>query len=337
MEARIFVAYISPGSNGRSWSFRLRSSVSIPVAFLALLLFVANPLAGQGGEPAVGTPGSLPSGITALAPSPPSGPQPDLEAVARGDDVYTRLNCTACHGAGGRGGPGGAPDLTKSALAMAPDNGRGLAGFLQVGRPEKGMPPVSVPLTEQQAADLSAKLRSLGFAAAAQPSRGGGASRGALPAALAGQQLSILVGNPVDGKKYFNGAIGQCARCHAVVEGQASSASNLAHIARKYPDPKTLQNNMVLNRGLGWSPRRNKDVTAVVTFAGGRIIRGYLTSVSDFKVVVRNEDGVESVIPRSGGEPKVALQDRLQHHLDLLDKYQDDDIHNLTAYLATLK
>jgi len=221
---------------------------------------------------------------------------------------------------------------------MAPDMGRGLAAFLQVGRPEKGMPPSPSLLSEQQAADLSAKLRSLGFAAAAPAPDGARASgRLPLPAALAGQQLSIVVGDAEEGKKFFNGPVGQCSTCHAVVDGRSSSASNLAHIASKYPDPKALQNNMVLNRGLGWSPRRSKDVTATIRFADGHVLSGYLASVSDFKVVIRDETGKESTIPRVDGQPRVILTDRLQHHLDLLAKYLDDDIHNLTAYLTTLK
>src|SRR5215467_5599167 len=84
-----------------------------------------------------------PQGITALAPSPPNGPPPDPAAVARGAALYeTTLNCAACHGVTGRGGPGNAPDITKSALAMRSDSGRALAAFLRVGRVDKGMPPV---------------------------------------------------------------------------------------------------------------------------------------------------------------------------------------------------
>ena len=119
--------------------------------------------------------------------------------------------------------------------------------------------------------------------------------------------------------------------------GAASPAANLAQIATKYPDPKALQNAMLINRGLNWSPRTNKDVTATITYANGRTVKGYLTSVSDFKVVIRDEDGRETELPRKDGEPKVVLTDRLQHHLDLLARYQDNDMHNLTAYLATLK
>ncbi len=284
---------------------------------------------------------SLPSGITELAPSPPAGAPPDAASVARGTVLYeTRLSCAPCHGLAGRGGPNNSPDLTKSALAMQPDGGQGLSAFLRVGRPDKGMPPVPVPLTEQEAADLSAKLRSLGFAAAPAPATGrGAAGRGGppLPAALAGQQLSILVGDPKLGKRFFEGAVGKCSTCHTLKDGESSPAASLAHIATKYPDPKAMQNAMLINRGLNWSPRTNKDVTATITYADGRTVKGYLTSVSDFKVIIRDESGTETELPRKDGEPKVVLADRLQHHLDLLAIYHDDDIHNLTAYLATFK
>jgi mono/diheme cytochrome c family protein len=283
---------------------------------------------------------SPPPGIAVLAPSPPDGPPPDPAAVARGTALYeTTLNCAACHGVTGRGGPGNAPDVTKSALAMQPDDGRALAAFLRAGRVDKGMPAVPA-LTAAQAADLSAKLRSLGFAAAQTPGaqRGGGrGARSGLPAALAGQQLSIVVGDAALGKTFFNGPIGRCSSCHSVVDGQPGAAANLAHIASKYPDPKALQNNMLLNRDSSWSPRMDKNVTATITYQDGRTLKGYLSSVSDFKVVIRDDNGTETVVARADGQPRVALTDRLQHHLDLLPKYSDNDIHNLTAYLVTLK
>jgi len=284
---------------------------------------------------------SLPSGITALAPEPPAGAPPDPASVARGTVLYeTTLNCAPCHGSTGRGGPNNSPDLTKSALAMEADGGQRLAAFLRVGRPDKGMPPIARPLNEQEAVDLSAKLRSLGFAAAPPAAAGrgaGGRSGPPLPAALAGQQLSILVGDPELGKRFFEGPVGKCSTCHSVTEGQTSAAASLAHIATKYADPKAMQNAMLINRGLNWSPRTNRDVTATVSYADGRTLKGYLTSVSDFKVVIRDEAEVEKELPRKDGEPKVVLVDRLQHHLDLLASYRDNDIHNLTAYLATFK
>lgn len=277
----------------------------------------------------------------APAPLPAAAAPPDPASVARGDALYTSLNCAACHGALGRGGPSNAPDLTASAIAMAGDSGKTLAAFLRTGRPQNGMPPLLTPLTEAQAADLSAKLRSFASAAPGTPAAGVGRLGAPLhpewPAALTGQQLSIVVGDAAQGQKFFNGPVGQCASCHAVKDGEPGTASNLAHVATRYPDPKTLQNAMLLNRGGNWSPRTSKDVTAIVTYADGRTVRGYLSSVSDFKVVIRDESGAESDIARADGEPRVALVDRLQHHLDLLGTYRDDDIHNLTAYLVTLK
>jgi cytochrome c oxidase cbb3-type subunit 3 len=296
------------------------------------VIAIAGAAAGR-----LGGAGQVP-GIATLAPSPPDGPPPDPAAVARGTVLYeTTLNCAACHGVTGRGGPGNAPDVTRSALAMQFDNGAALASFLRAGRVDKGMPAVPA-LTAAQAADLSAKLRSLGFAAVQGGQRGGGrGARPGWPAALTGQQLSIVVGDPALGKAFFNGAVGRCSSCHSVVDGQSSTAANLAHIAGKYSEPKTLQNMMLLNRDSGWSPRTGKDVTATITYRDGRTVKGYLSSVSDFKVVIRDDEGTETVVARADGEPRVELTDRLQAHLDLLAKYSDNDIHNLTAYLVTLK
>jgi cytochrome c oxidase cbb3-type subunit 3 len=309
-------------------AFALQPPVSTVIVLLA-------------GTDNVGAPSARNQGGTARTQLPPTAVPPDPASVARGDALYTSLNCAACHGALGRGGPSNAPDLTMSAIAMARDQGRTLAAFLRTGRPQNGMPPLLTPLSDAQAADLSAKLRSFGLAAAGTPVPGGGRQGAPLhpewPAALTGQQLSIVVGDAAQGKKFFNGPVGQCASCHAVKDGEPGPAANLAHVATKYPDPKTLQNATLLNRGGNWSPRISKDVTAIITYASGKSVRGYLSSVSDFKVVIRDESGTESEIARADGDPQVALVDRLQHHLDLLGMYRDDDIHNLTAYLVTLK
>jgi hypothetical protein len=40
---------------------------------------------------------------------------------------------------------------------------------------------------------------------------------------------------------------------------------------------------------------------------------------------------------RKDGVPAVTVTDPLQGHLDLLRRWTDDDLHNSTAYLATLK
>lgn len=253
----------------------------------------------------------------------PPGRPPTPEMALRGNALFTQT-CSLCHGVNGHGGPGGAPDLTTSAIAMADDGGSGLMAFLAVGRPDRGMP--ARPVTEMEAADLSAKLRSLAFPA---PAQGG---RAAVPPG------KVLVGDAQGGKAYFNGSVGRCYTCHAVTPGVASSASNLSAIATKYPDPKNLQNSMLLTgRRFYWSAANSKDVTATVTYKDGRSLKGLLSSVSDFKVIIRDDSGKETILERRNGEPKVVLVDRLQHHLDLLPLYKDNNIHDLTAYLATLK
>jgi mono/diheme cytochrome c family protein len=250
----------------------------------------------------------------------PQGRAPFPEMVQRGEAIYGQT-CTLCHGAAGHGGPGGAPDLTTSAIAMADDGGQGLAAFLAVGRPDRGMP--ARPVTEEEAAGLSAKLRSFAF-----PQAG----------ASAPAPARVLVGDAATGKAFFNGPVGRCSTCHAVTPGTASAASNLAAVAAKYPDPKALQNAMILpDRRFYWSPANSKDINATVTYRDGRTVKGFLSSVSDFKVIIRDDAGKETILERSGGEPKVTLQDRLQHHLDLLRIYKDNTIHDVTAYLATLK
>jgi cytochrome c oxidase cbb3-type subunit III len=249
-----------------------------------------------------------------------SAPPPDPALVSQGEPLYQQL-CGACHGGNGSGGPGGAVNLTQSSIAMATDGGRTLRAFLQVGRPDKGMPPMTV--TEAQGAALSARLLSFRPAVIANAST---------PA-----QDPVLVGDATVGKAFFNGPIGKCNTCHAVENDQPSPATNLARIGSKYPDAKRLQNNMLLNRSFFWSPALGQDVTAVVTYQDGRKLTGFLSSVSDFKVIIRDQAGKETTLTRSNGEPSVVLTDRLQHHLDLLEVYRDADIHNLTAYLATLK
>src|SRR5688500_14446828 len=117
----------------------MRKLVAVWV-FVPILVIVTVLAAAQERPPSVAQ--SPPSGITALAPSPPTGAPPEAASVARGTVLYeTTLSCAPCHGLTGRGGPNNSPDLTRSAMAMQADGGQGLAAFLRVGRPDKGMPP----------------------------------------------------------------------------------------------------------------------------------------------------------------------------------------------------
>src|SRR6185369_6333994 len=76
---------------------------------------------------------------------------------------------------------------------------------------------------------------------------------------------------------------------------------------------------------------------ATVTLPSGETFSGLLVRLTDFDVSIRDDAGTARSWLRSGTTPKVQVTDPLQGHIDLLPKYTDADIHNLAAYLATLK
>ncbi len=140
----------------------------------------------------------------------------------------------------------------------------------------------------------------------------------------------VLVGDPKAGELYFNGG-GKCNTCH-------SPTGDLKGIGAKY-DPATLQNKLVMPRpgrgGFGVTP--GMAIKGTVTLPSGQAVTGELVRLTDFDVVIRMDDGTTKTYSRDHGIPKVVTIDPLQAHLDLMTRLKDSDMHNLTAYLATLK
>lgn len=149
--------------------------------FVCLAVVVLGTIAGN---VVLGQGAALPQGRAAAA-----GP----DAVARGRQIFTQ-QCSFCHGPDARGGAEGGSDLTRSPILQQDQGGNVIGPFLRVGRPEMKMPPF--PLTEVQAADLSAFLRSL--TAPAGRGRGG-----------AGGPVVEIVGDAVAGQAFFSGE-GKC-------------------------------------------------------------------------------------------------------------------------------
>jgi len=87
----------------------------------------------------------------------------------------------------------------------------------------------------------------------------------------------------------------------------------------------------------GPPPVKVKPTTVTVTLASGEKIEGKLDRVDDYLVALTTADGTRRSFPTSGDMPKVEIHDPLQPHRDLLRVYTDADIHNVTAYLVTLK
>jgi mono/diheme cytochrome c family protein len=250
----------------------------------------------------------------------PGDPQFDKAAVERGRELLV-AQCGFCHGSNARGGSGG-PDLTRSPLVQEDEGGKQLGEFLKVGRPDRNMPPFD--LTAPEVSDLATYLH---FTIAEAINR------------RDYKILDILVGDPKAGEAFFQGA-GKCSSCH-------SPTGDLKGIGAKY-DPATLQGRIVMPRGSGRPPAPGSPpqppylsptaIKATVTAPSGQPFTGTLVRLTDFDVTLFDSaSGQRRSWLRNGEAPKVVLNDPLQAHMDMLTKWTDDAMHNMTAYLAGLK
>ncbi len=233
--------------------------------------------------------------------------------LQRGKALYG-VNCQFCHGSDARGGEGG-PNLIRSEVLLLDENGERLTPVVQKGFPDRGMP--AFPLTAAQISDIAAFIHSF---------RVGGYDLSRM------RPESILVGDAKAGEAYFKQ---KCASCHSVT-------GNLEGVGAKYSDPKTLQNTLVMPGGRGGRGGRGAaggvpPTTVTVTTSSGQKDEGSLVRIDDFLVSLAHADGTERTYRREGDMPKVEIHDPLQGHKDLLTVYTDKNIHDLTAYLVTLK
>ena len=232
----------------------------------------------------------------------------DAATLDRGKAAF-QSNCGFCHGGNARGGEGG-PDLLRSQLVRDDEDGNLIAPVVLNGRPG-GMPKFELP--RAQILEIAAFLHE-GVRAAAE--------RGTY------KVLNIVTGDAKAGEAYFNGA-GKCAMCH-------STGGDLKGIGTKY-DPVTLQGRLLMPVGRGGGRGRTPAIGVTVTVAPGKSIEGTLERIDDFTVALTDAKGEYHSFSRRGAIPKVVLKDPIQQHFDMLAKYKDSDIHNLTAYLVTLK
>lgn len=245
-------------------------------------------------------------------------PVTDTAAVERGQKLLVD-QCGFCHGANARGGSGG-PDLTRSTLVQADEGGKQLGEFLAMGRPDKGMPKFDMP--QEQVSDLASFLHSAIYQ---------NSNRRLY------KILDIVVGDAKAGEAYFNGA-GRCNSCH-------SPSKDLKGVGAKY-QPATLQGRLLLPRGRERAPGSPPvplyadptGLTVTVTPPSGEPVSGGLVRLTDFEVTLYDAGGgrMRSWL-RNGDTPKVVVIDPLQAHVDHLTKWTDTDMHNMTAYLASLK
>src|SRR5215471_9571499 len=244
-------------------------------------------------------------------------PQFDQAAVDRGQQTFV-TQCGFCHGSNARGGSSG-PDLTRSELVQSDESGKQFGEFLRAGRPDKGMPGFE-QLSRDEVGDVASFLHAAIFL---------NANRRLY------QVLNIVTGDAKAGEAFFSGA-GRCSSCHQVT-------GDLKGIGAKY-EPVTLQQKFLMPRGgRGDGPPRpaylDKNAVRVsVTLPSKQVVKGVLVRLTDFDVTVYDPETSQTrSFLRNGDMPKVDVIDPLQAHLDMWSKWTDSDIHNMTAYLVSLK
>lgn len=226
------------------------------------------------------------------------GPMPDKVAAARGAPLFGQ-NCAFCHGKAARGAV--APSLITSDRVLTDEHGERLVPFLKTGSPEKGMPAFAT-MSDQQLMDIAEFLHLQVEDVA---------NRGSY------QVLNILVGNASKGKAYVEA---HCMSCHR--------AETFVHIASKFRSPEQLQRNWI------W-PARDQNITAEVK-TSGVTISGRVTQMSDFGITLVDGSGVTHAIDRGPGA-EIQMNDPLAGHQALVMTLANDDMHDVTAYLETLK
>jgi hypothetical protein len=97
-----------------------------------------------------------------------------------------------------------------------------------------------------------------------------------------------------------------------------------------------------LQRGWIWPARsggaadNSLAVTATVETPDGGTIAGRVTQASDFRIALIDAAGQARTIERRAGV-KVQMHDPLAAHQAMIMTLANDDMHNVTAYLETLK
>ena len=230
-------------------------------------------------------------------PNSPSAPE-------RGKALFGR-DCAFCHGRDAAGGETG-PDLTRSRLVARDVRGDRIRAVVHDGRTEKGMPAFA-RLTVPEVNDLIAFIRAQARELNSKP----GGRRGV-------DVADLQTGNVERGKAYFNGP-GKCSSCH-------SPTGDLAGIA-------TRREGLELEMQMLYPQNAKAKVT--VTTKSGETFTGMLGYRDEFHISMTDSQGWHRSWPVSAVQYKI--DSPVDAHVEQFEKYTDDDIHNLMAYLQTLR
>lgn len=242
------------------------------------------------------------------------------DVLARGKSVYD-TNCSSCHATDLRGVPPQGHSLLHSIIALDDQHGELInAELLKHAAPItlSGGDPVAV------AEYIHSVLATVG-------------GQGSPPGRPDESQINILVGDPKAGEAYVRA---NCLGCHSLT-------GDLKGIATKIPDPRTLQSAWVSGsaggaggRGGGRGGGGGGGNPVTVTMPDGKKYEGKLVRKDDFLVVLTLADGTRKSIARDGDVPKVEVTDPQAAHKKMvlaMDDPHNKNLHDVTAYLATLK
>ena len=225
--------------------------------------------------------------------------------VEEGSALFGR-NCAFCHGRDAMGGEGG-PNLARSLLVSADKEGERIAVVVREGRLDKKMP--AFTLTTTELLSIAAFLHSQEAKAASMKDRSAGV-----------ETADLQSGSAADGEAYFNGA-GGCTRCH-------SANGDLAGIANRYVGLK-LELRMLYPRDV------KSRVTVTPVRGAGESIPGTLQYLDEFTLGMHDMNG--NYHSWRLADVRYVIDAPLDAHVEQFDKYTDKDIHDLMAYLQTLK
>lgn len=239
------------------------------------------------------------------------------DVVVRGKSLY-EANCASCHASDLRGGPKGT-NLLRSGIALQDKHGELVGEAIA-----KHTPPLT--LVEADSVAIAEYIHSVHATMGGQ-----GSPPGRNPTGI---ELNVLVGDAKAGEAAFGSL---CASCHSVT-------GDLKGIASKFEDARALQNGWVAGStqafggGRGAGGGAGNPVT--LTMADGSKLEGTLIRKDDFLVVFTLPDGTRQSIARNNGIPKVDVKDPKEAHKKMvlqLDDPQNKKMHDITAYLSTIK
>jgi cytochrome c oxidase cbb3-type subunit 3 len=226
-----------------------------------------------------------------------------------------------------RGGDQGGPNLLRSQILLTDQHGENIVPVIRDGRQGAVGTMPAFHLPEEDMLAIAEYIHSV---------LGQAGRQGRPPGSEILPELNVIVGDAAAGQRYFEKV---CSRCH-------SPAGNLRGVASRVADARALQDLWVSGGlsgrggrggGGGRGDGEPSRIQVTVTAPGSAPVAGRLVRIDDFVVSIQTEDGARRTFRRDGANPKVDINDPLEPHRRLVLELTDRDMHDVTAYLATLK